>query len=227
LNCHQGRASGLSVDGAVAGLSADAVIENARFINVHYFAAGATLFGSQARGAYQYPDQTYAGPLEHVENLNTCIECHDPHGLTVDAESCDTCHDTEDVEEIRMSETDFDGDGDVEEGLAQEIETLHTALYAAMQDYAATVLEAPVLYDASSYPYFFNDTNGNGEADADEVNYGNQFASWSPRLLKAAYNYQYVAKDPGAAAHNGAYILQVLYDSLVDLGADVSAATRP
>jgi hypothetical protein len=33
-----------------------------------------------------------------------------------------------------------------------------------------------------------------------------------------AKNYQWVAKDPGAFAHNGKYILQVLYDSLQDLG---------
>lgn len=227
LNCHQGRESGVSVDGAVAGFPEDEVVPDARFVNVHYFAAGATLFGASGRGAYQYPDQTYAGPLEHVENLNTCIECHDPHGLTVDTGTCDTCHDTEDASAIRMSEIDFDGDGDVEEGLAMEIATLHEALYAAMQTYAADVLDAPVLYNAASYPYFFNDTNGNGEADPDEINYGNQFSSWSPRLLKAAYNYQYVAKDPGAAVHNGPYILQILYDSLADLGADVSGATRP
>jgi hypothetical protein len=227
LNCHQGRESGLSVAGAVAGFAEDEVMSDARFVNVHYFAAGATLFGSSAGGGFEYPNQTYAGPLEHVENLNTCVECHDPHGLTVDTETCDTCHDADVVEDIRMSETDFDGDGDVEEGLAMEIETLHDALYAAMQTYAADILDAPVLYSGANYPYFFNDTNGNGEADPDEINYGNQFSSWSPRFLKAAYNYQYVAKDPGAAVHNGPYILQILYDSLVDLGADVEGATRP
>jgi len=46
-------------------------------------------------------------------------------------------------------------------------------------------------------------------------------------LLKAAYNYQYSQKDPGAFAHNGPYILQILYDSLEDIGADTSGMTRP
>jgi len=37
-------------------------------------------------------------------------------------------------------------------------------------------------------------------------------------LLRAAYNYQYAMKDPGAFAHNGKYVIQALYDSLEDLG---------
>jgi hypothetical protein len=83
------------------------------------------------------------------------------------------------------------------------------------------------VYDENSYPYFFNDTNANGAADADEVNSDNSFKTWTPRLLRAAYNYQYSGKDPGAFAHNGPYIIQTVYDSLEDIGGDVSAMTRP
>jgi hypothetical protein len=36
-------------------------------------------------------------------------------------------------------------------------------------------------------------------------------------LLKAAYNYQYVMTDPGAYAHNGEYVVQVLQNTLRDL----------
>ena len=71
------------------------------------------------------------------------------------------------------------------------------------------------------------DTNGNDTADPDESVAENGFKAWAPRLLKAAYNYQYVAKDPGAFAHNGKYIIQVLYDGVEDLGGDVSKMTRP
>jgi hypothetical protein len=101
------------------------------------------------------------------------------------------------------------------------------ALYAAMQDYAANTVGTGIVYDSHAYPYFFMDTNGNGEADPDEANYGNQYASWTPRLLKGAYNYQYAQKDPGAFAHNAKYVLQVLYDSIEDVGGDVSGMTRP
>ena len=55
----------------------------------------------------------------------------------------------------------------------------------------------------------------------------NRYATWSPRLLRGAYNYQYAAKDPGGYAHNGKYVLQILYDALEDLGGDVSGMTRP
>ena len=34
-------------------------------------------------------------------------------------------------------------------------------------------------------------------------------------------------KDPGAYAHNPTYILQVLYDSIEDVGGDVTSLVRP
>ena len=43
------------------------------------------------------------------------------------------------------------------------------------------------------------------------------FDAWTPRLLKAAYNYQTSIKDPGAFAHGGKYIIELLYDSIEDL----------
>jgi hypothetical protein len=80
-------------------------------------------------------------------------------------------------------------------------------------------------------PYFFIDSNGNRIADGEEVRMPNKYDAWTPRLLKAAYNYQFVSKDPGAYAHNPTYALQLLYDSLSDLGArvpvDLSRAKRP
>ncbi len=52
-----------------------------------------------------------------------------------------------------------------------------------------------------------------------------------PRLLKAAYNYQYVQKDPGAFAHNGKYVIQFLYDNLASLSTkvdvDMTGMIRP
>jgi hypothetical protein len=129
---------------------------------------------------------------------------------------------------IRLEDTpDYDGDGDTSEGIAGEIETMDEALYAALQVYASEVAGTGILYSPAAYPYFFKDTNGNGAADPDEINGGNGYNTWTPRLLQAAYNHQYVAKDPGAFAHNARYILQVLYDSLESLGADTSGMIRP
>lgn len=227
LNCHQGRESTVSVNNLTEGLDADATSDKLRFLNVHYFAAGATLFGTEAKGAYEYEGKEYVGRFEHVDEAATCVQCHNTHALEVRVEVCADCHDgvetAEDLQTIRKSKDDFDGDGDTTEGLAAEIDTIREALYAAIQDYAKTKAGTALVYNPQSYPYFFADANGNGEADADEEAY----STWTPRLLKAAYNYQYSTKDPGQFAHNGMYIIQVLYDSLEDVGADVGKMTRP
>jgi hypothetical protein len=228
MQCHQGRSSTTQVNAATADMDADTVSEDLGFINVHYFAAGATLFGNEVQGAYQYPDKEYVGRFAHVEPYSNCNQCHNTHALEVEAEACSACHgEFEELSDIRMDSTDYDGDGDTSGGIASEIAGMSDALYAAMQDYAANTVGTGIVYDSHAYPYFFMDTNGNGEADPDEANYGNQYASWTPRLLKGAYNYQYAQKDPGAFAHNAKYVLQVLYDSIEDVGGDVSGMTRP
>jgi hypothetical protein len=225
LECHQGRESTVSVNNLIEGLEVNSTSDQLRFLNIHYFAAGATLFGSEAMGAYQYEGKEYVGRFAHVPNFDTCIECHNAHALQVQVEGCGGCHQgvetEEDLRSIRMASEDFDGDGDTEEGIAGEIETMRETLYAALQDYAADVAGTPIIYDPASYPYYFTDTNGNGEADPEEAARENAFATWTPRLLQAAYNYQYSTKDPGTFAHNAKYILQVLYDSLEDLSSDV------
>ena len=214
LECHQGRESTASVNNALKGKDLDTVDANIRFKNIHYFAAGATLFGNDAKGAYQYDGKEYLGKHAHVENGFTCKSCHDVHALGVKTETCATCHGTEDVEAIRYGDpVDYDGDGDMAEGMYGEVDTLRAALFAEIQKYAAANGGA-IEYKAGAYPYFFG-------AD------GKGYATWTPRLLKAAFNYQYSQKDPGAFAHNGKYVIQFLIDSIEDLGGDVSKFTRP
>lgn len=226
LNCHQGRESTVSVNRVIGDAGDDVVVEGLSFRNVHYFAAGATLFGTDAKGVYEYADKTYAGQFTHVVEFSTCVDCHDVHGLAVKTQTCQGCHQTDNPENIRMTLTeDYDGD-EATEGLAGEVETLIDLLYEAIKAYSVEQ-DNPIVYDSHTYPYFFSDTNGNGEADPDEANYGNSFKGWTPRLLRAAYNFQYAMKDPGAFAHNPTYILQVLYDSIEDVGGDVTGLVRP
>ena len=237
MTCHQGRASSDTVTAAVTGLDDDAVSDKLRFINVHYFAAGATLMGSVTRGAYQYPDKPYVGQNIHFEPYSTCIACHDMHETKVRVDDCAACHqgvtDEASLRNIRSGrdKNDYDGDGDVTEGIAGEVDGLHGLLYSAIQTYAASVAGTPIVYDAHSYPYFFVDSNANGMVDAGEAEFSNQFKAWTPRLVRATYNYQFVAKDPGGYSHNAAYVMQVMYDSIEDLAsnADVAmgAAQRP
>jgi ferredoxin len=230
--CHQGRASTDSVNAAIAeaGLTEDAnaIGEDLGFINIHYYAAAASLYGSAARGGYQYDGLRYQMKNLHVPEFDTCSECHSPHTLEVQVEACATCHEevesAEDLRFIRMpgTQADYDGDGDMDEGIAEEIETLQEMLYEAIQAYATEVIGTGVVYDTTAYPYWFIDSNGNGDADADEVNGDNRFATWTANLVRAAYNYQVTLKDPGGYAHNPTYHIQLLFDSITALNAEIS-----
>jgi hypothetical protein len=216
LQCHQGRESTVSVDRRIGDKEDNAVVEGLGFVNVHYFAAGATLFGGDVMGAYQFGGKEYVGQNAHVEPYSACANCHSAHELEVKADECATCHgEFEELADIRMGSTDYDGDGDTSEGIAGEVETMVEALYAAIQAYAtSTDGVTPIEYDPGRYPYFFDDA-------------GESYATWTPALLRAAYNFQYAQKDPGGFAHNPKYLIQVLYDSIGHVGGDVSGMTRP
>lgn len=232
MTCHQGRESGASVDRKVAGLDEDAVDAGLEFINIHYRAAGATLMGSLARGGYEYPGRDYASQRRHAAPFDRCISCHELHTVEPKTEPCAACHegvtDRASLRLIRKGRVDFDGNGNTTEGIAAEVANMRGLLLAGMQAYASDVIGSPIGYSAKAHPYFFNDLNGDGTIGEDEARMPNKFASWTPRLLKAAYNFQFVATDPGAYAHNAPYVLQLMHDSLADLAeANVAGLTRP
>ncbi|RVT86967.1 polyheme membrane-associated cytochrome C [Rhodobacteraceae bacterium CCMM004] len=230
--CHQGRAWGGTVDAAAEGMEADTVTADLSFINVHYTPAAATIMGGTAKGGYEYEGRDYKGTFTHVKDLATCTDCHSPHTLKpVPVAACASCHkEAEEYTDIRTSKVDFDGDGDVTEGIADPIATLHGRLSDAIAAYATEVAGTAIVY-GNAYPYFFIDTDADGAAGEGEAIYPNRYQTWTPRLLKAAYNYQFVKKDTGAHAHNPHYALQLLHDSLADLGeavdVDMAGLTRP
>ncbi|WP_349367701.1 polyheme membrane-associated cytochrome C [Salinarimonas sp.] len=224
--CHQGRASGDTVAAATAGLDADAVSADLRFVNVHYGVAAAVIRGAQVRGGFHYPDRAYAGRFEHAPGVRTCVECHSPHTTRVDTASCATCHDgASDIRAIRLGRTDYDGDGDVSGGVRAEILGLHALLYRGIRAYAAEVAGTPIVY-VDRFPYFFADPDGDGAIAPEEAVMPNRYQSWTPRLLEAAYNYQVAAKDPGGYVHNPDYLLQLLHDSVQDLATTVDLDTQ-
>jgi hypothetical protein len=226
--CHQGRESTASLNAYLAGKDPNTVSDKISFKNIHYFAAGATLFGNDAQGAYQFDGKTYVGQ-NTTHPLNKCVECHDTHSQAVKVEDCAACHTgVTDPGTIRFANdtTDWDGDGNVTESMEEETATLQEALYAQIQA-AAAANGKPIVYSAEAYPYLFNDTNGNGTLEADEATSANKYNGFTPNLLKAAYNYQYSIKDPGAFAHNPKYIIQILIDSIEAVGGDVTMYTRP
>lgn len=230
INCHQGLESKAGVDKAIGDVGPDEVSDSLALLSPHYFAAGATLFGADVQGAYMYNGKEYAGRFVHVPNMDTCLACHDTHMLNVKTEACASCHPGVEIPEgIRgaNSTEDYDGDGDVTEGIAGELETAAEKLYAAIQEYTVKQGLPGIVYSATNYPYFFVDTNSDAQPSPDETIYPNQYKSWTPRLLRAVYNFLWYEKDPGAFAHNGKFMLQILYDALQDIGGSTSGMVRP
>jgi len=229
--CHQGRQSSDQVEARVADKPEDAVSTELDFVNIHYAASAATMLGSEVRPGYQYAGRSYAGRFMHVPGADTCVACHEPHSTAVETDGCLACHrGVDDLRDIRTQHRDFAGSGDRSGGIHSEIVDLHDQLLEAIRLYAAEIAGTPIAY-ANSFPYFFADPDGTGELSSDQITRDNRYQSWTPRLLKAAYNYQVVAKDPGGYVHNPRYMLQLVHDSLTDLagvtGQDVSHVSRP
>jgi hypothetical protein len=225
--CHQGRSSGDDVDDAPSNGENDPLYESYSFINIHYYAAGATLFGNDVRGGYQYAGETYRGQtpfgvhtqLPVAEHLVDCIGCHmnaddaedKKHTFLPKVADCSSCHVGSTFPTLSGSpRQNFD-----------DIEDLQDELLSAIEDYAdggGLPKVSPVQYDPVAYPYWFKAPG--------PVNYATRYLDFDFDMLTAAYNYQVAAKDPAGYIHNGAYIKQLLIDSIVVMGGTPSI-TRP
>lgn len=216
LTCHQGRAAGATVQKAVADMADDTPNPELGFINPHYAVAAATWLGGYGGSGYQYPGKDYSGRFFHARPVASCASCHEPHTLEVAEQSCMTCHEESATKDIRLSRLSYDGSGDLSKGISADIAANAGVLKQMLADYAAAVAGTSMVYDGHRYPYFFADANGDGRADMagdTPVPYN----AWTPRLLKAAYNWKFVTADPGAYAHNPHYTLELLHDSIEDL----------
>ncbi|UCG24900.1 MAG: polyheme membrane-associated cytochrome C [Chloroflexota bacterium] len=217
MECHQGRASGIGVGEALADIETGDDVVNTEISapSIHNSPAGPLQYGVEAHGGFEYPGKEYAGRYDHTGGFDSCIACHDAHTLTIDARRCHVCHikavDFASLRNIRTSNIDFDGDGDNTEGIFREILTIEERLLEQIELYVnVTEGVEPIVIDGRF-------TNEDGEA----------YTTWTPRLLRAAYNYQFSALSGGSYVHNPRYTLQLLYDSYEDLGGVMRGMTRP
>ena len=241
MTCHQGRESTDSVDLTISTAAAandDTVSSKLGFKNIHYFAAGATLNAGRVRGGYQYAGQTYDWRFRHVPGRDTCVGCHNEHTLKIEPTTCAKCHTTEtgapvatlaDLRRIRMQSSlavDYNGDGNTTQGIAFEIDGLRATLLTQIQSYVVSHGLPKICYSPAAYPYFFTDAAGDGVCGATVAVGTNAYATWTNRLLRAAYNYQVSLKDPGAFAHNAKYIIELLFDSINDINPTLPVAQQ-
>ncbi|HZZ85220.1 MAG TPA: hypothetical protein VFE30_11835 [Anaeromyxobacteraceae bacterium] len=250
--CHTARESTVSVNALIGTVAADAQINAAgtSFKNPHYRGAAATIYGSVAQGWAQYPSKVYTGQNLHGGQAS-CTVCHDAHTGEVVATTttCGACHFKADgtpvasLDELKANrqygfQGDIDGDG-VIAPLDVEIAGLQTKLYAAIQAYGTNVVGQGLCYDAASYPYFFKHT-GTGAcvgtpntaatglpSNATGDYLAGAFKAFTPRLMRAAYNFKFADTDFGAWAHNPRYAIEILFDAITDLNAGLGTNAIP
>jgi trimeric autotransporter adhesin len=206
IRCHSGRETGDSVNGSTNTTG------TLSFINSHYLSAGGQVF---TKTGYEYAGQIYDTLGYHknvgvanVFNTGTngpCVTCHmsEGHGHTWDfvtkdgsgvitannSSLCVNCHTNMDGAHLQASKVAFDA----------ALEQLNQALIAKG------------IYFRNASPYFYTTAAGSTAYTTWGTAYG--AASWK-QTMGAAFNYNLLIHDPGAYAHNRAYGLKLIADSI-------------
>src|SRR5581483_4822770 len=183
------------------------------------------------------PPWMHSGTTVNGVETNRCNFCHMQNGshsfqpqiVTV----CTQCHgNVIDIDQLTPAfRPEDDWDNDPATKPKQEVDVFAARLYAAIQAYCAAKANSGsppagasyCAYNGNAYPYWYKDTNKNGAVDANETSP----MKFDSRSARAAFNYQYYQKEPGAWAHNNKYIVQILYDSIQSMGGDLTGLTRP
>ncbi|MEW6052641.1 MAG: hypothetical protein AB1552_02475 [Nitrospirota bacterium] len=227
--CHQGMESGWSLFRTMQSKGVDPydgkdeVMTGISFVNAHYAAAASMLF---SRKGYEFSSRTYSkGLLLH--QLPLCTGCHMAPAESQDlgghsfnmrrngymnVAACQSCHPgLTDFGTFFIYERDMDGDG-MKESIKDEIEGLKELLIGELEN-------AGIYYNPHVYPYFF-------KVPAPQI-YPNRVTIWKESQLEAAFNLDFVAKEPGAYIHNFRYAVQLLRDSYEALTGRALAGIRP
>jgi hypothetical protein len=225
-SCHSGRENGQSITnrGGTDGTFA------LSFTNPHYLGAAGMMLGDNAKVMYQYAGKTYTknpafwaagtkgdapGPHGSPHGAQ-CTGCHDPknskHTFEVDFTYCNGCH-TGQYALAPIEEEYAAGNAELLTAIrayaTANLPAIQTAVGGAFAAGGATPM-TNVCYNPNANPYWFVETASGCTTTS--------FGKFDPKLLKAAFNYQWTQKEPGAWAHNEFYVMQVVFDSIVDLG---------
>lgn len=223
ITCHQARESGWSLYKTMIGKGvnpyngADDTIFNQTFVNPHYFPAGAMLFSLKG---YEFGGQEFAG-ITFSGRYSSGIFQHQ-------VMSCTGCHmaDSDDEElgghtfkmkdgnkmNIKVCQQCHPGISDFNiYGRKEALETLKQQIIDELAKSGRGNGEG-IFYNPQVYPYFFR------TSDPQQQTFANRVTQWKESELMAAFNLQFVNKEPGAYVHNYPYAAQLLYDSCLALG---------
>jgi hypothetical protein len=255
LTCHQGREAGDSVRANIDAL-ASAVTpteqNNAKlkFINEHYLAAGATLFGGNGHKAFEYidgngatglasspnttnniPVQTYAPTHPHATGVG-CVGCHMQNTGLVDLGGHSFMMDNGTAINNGICATchsggipDFDTYRLPSNTLDYDgdgvVEGIHGEIEGLKTELIQLLAVNGIYYNPDVYPYFHSVSTKSGQSS------GTAYSAWTQSQLKAAFNLNTFYKEPGAFTHNGKYAAEILIDAIADLsgGPDPSTGT--
>jgi len=200
LGCHVGRESGDTIKAMAQATASQnyssSFWQDLGFVNSHYLTAGGQVYGVTG---YEYPNQKYGnGGVDHshigaASAQGPCVACHLPgssHTLNPAQAGyalCADCH---------------TGAGTMTPTLVAE---KTDRFQAGLQALAAALTQkgfTPNLdvNGVPQYPYFTNRNWGDSAS--------------GPGNLGAAFNYNLLAHDPGAYAHNPTYTKRLVRDSI-------------
>ncbi len=184
--------------------------------------------GGEGQAGQRIEGRSYRGPWEHPGG-GGCSGCHAPEQegapTRVTEDRCRPCHGDQPPGTGAADRPDHDGDGDNNEALAGELEGLLADLLAAIQA-SATQLGTPICYAPDHYPHWMKD-DGDGQCSAEESRPSNTYPIWTETILQASANYETIAQDSGAWAHNFDYAAQLAIDSIALLGGETAHYARP
>ncbi len=217
-----------------AGGTVSSATNRNKQIVTHYFPVANIFYGTDGGVGYPYPSKTYVGKNLNMTGYTTCIKCHNPHTTKVNPTNCAACHlnvsSESDFVNISKSGLDYDGDGTVE-SMHDELEGVKAKLMSAITSYATNVVGTDIAYVPAVPPAATNGWYKSAGGVVSSTLYEPTTTpvtsgKWTPRLLKAAFNYDLVYRDANAYVHNPKYAIELLYDAIENLNVALSDGTK-
>lgn len=216
IECHAGRETGDTIKNSNQTGTTFRNYSNASFVNSHYLTAGATIF---TKSGYEYTGLDYTDPLAY-QHKNIGLSSGIPNSTSG---PCYGCHMTSPGHSHTFRPENSTVCANVScHGASATFATI-TPVPLARFEAALAALKGELevnpfrkMFWADKNPYFFTNTTFS-TAVKSWHSVGGPVASKTTtgkNNMGAAFNYNLLAHDPGAFAHNSFYVKRLIYDSI-------------